>query len=819
MERYERYLARLHAREVEAYTAWLAKHGEEAWQRPSGGGGVSSRAPIAQLELQAPVNYSLAIDPNTVSKPDDEAEEEALAAEAAHAEADELSAATVAVTSTPAAEPVEIAADSPADQDTGDANAARAPDQFFRAVTVDFLVEFTTRHSCWNLKTYEVVDQVVKPMTESRKCRFVELPEVAESGAVGPAEVFASHAWGTTWGSLISALAHTLHGDQRVWVDCLAILQWPSSEQGTDLGQLGDVIRHANGVVLVVHTPEELMSVDHKALIQARSGMEGLSDDTRRRIPFDRIWCLFEIMTASLAGTPLVMKVGTTEDVGDGRLYFRPAGSSKEGADRDTLFSLVMMVDVAGARAAVESDRVRILEEVKNNLKGFEGANSIIRGAVVGARYASAVPQVQAAACGKLQALSEFESDLQARFGADAVGKTPGTGLTPLMAAAAAGYTIVVRELLRMGAEVDARDASTGRSAAYLAAMGGHVLTLEALLEGGADLLQTASSGASLLFAAVGGAHKDTARWLITRSDGALLRMPGDEKESPIGLAISLGSADLLEVLLSAGADPNQRCGQMYPLLLAASMDRVAAMQQLVDAGADVNRALPDGRTALLVAASKGFTPNVDILLKHGAELDAAHQGMTSLWLASHAGHVDTVARLVSAGANLEAADGGGYTAAWLAAFNGRADILNILLEAGAAVNVVDSAQGTTPLTAAASAGRAECVDVLLRRGADVNKAAKDGRTAVIMAASIGHVDIIRALLAAGADVNAANAEGLTPCILAAAAGHTGAVEALLAGGADVAHLAKDGVRTAAVVAAAAGHAEIANMIESSTPG
>jgi hypothetical protein len=74
---------------------------------------------------------------------------------------------------------------------------------------------------------------------------------------------------------------------------------------------LGDVIRHANGVVLVVHTPEELMAVDREAIVQSRSGMSGLSDDARRRIPFDRIWCLFEIMTASLAGTPLVMKVRT----------------------------------------------------------------------------------------------------------------------------------------------------------------------------------------------------------------------------------------------------------------------------------------------------------------------------------------------------------------------------------------------------------------------------------------------------------------------------------------------------------------------------
>jgi hypothetical protein len=51
--------------------------------------------------------------------------------------------------------------------------------------------------------------------------------------------------------------------------------------------------------------------------------------------------------------------------VDDGRLVFHPAGSSREGKDKDTLLPLIMMVDVAGARAAVETDRVRILEEVR----------------------------------------------------------------------------------------------------------------------------------------------------------------------------------------------------------------------------------------------------------------------------------------------------------------------------------------------------------------------------------------------------------------------------------------------------------------------
>jgi hypothetical protein len=57
---------------------------------------------------------------------------------------------------------------------------------------------------------------------------------------------------------------------------------------------------------------------------------------------------------------------------------------------------------------------VRILEEVKKIAHSFSRADSIIRGAIVGAAWGARLPEVQAAACGELKALqvSEGSSEL-----------------------------------------------------------------------------------------------------------------------------------------------------------------------------------------------------------------------------------------------------------------------------------------------------------------------------------------------------------------------------------------------------------------------
>lgn len=57
---------------------------------------------------------------------------------------------------------------------------------------------------------------------------------------------------------------------------------------------------------------------------------------------------------------------------------------------------------------------MRILDEVKKIARSFSRADSIIRGAIVGAAWGARLPEVQAAACGELKALQVRSSSSSA---------------------------------------------------------------------------------------------------------------------------------------------------------------------------------------------------------------------------------------------------------------------------------------------------------------------------------------------------------------------------------------------------------------------
>ena len=75
-------------------------------------------------------------------------------------------------------------------------------------VNLKFLEQFMKDYNCGGKTTYEVVRDIIKPLTRQRRCRFVELPEVAATGCVGRARVFVSHTWGAPFGLLVAALRH-----------------------------------------------------------------------------------------------------------------------------------------------------------------------------------------------------------------------------------------------------------------------------------------------------------------------------------------------------------------------------------------------------------------------------------------------------------------------------------------------------------------------------------------------------------------------------------------------------------------------------------
>ena len=75
-----------------------------------------------------------------------------------------------------------------------------------RGVSVQFLIEFTRKHNCWDKKTWWVNKNIIKPATELLRCRYTDLPEIQQAnleeadGLIGPASVFLSHCWGAMVG-------------------------------------------------------------------------------------------------------------------------------------------------------------------------------------------------------------------------------------------------------------------------------------------------------------------------------------------------------------------------------------------------------------------------------------------------------------------------------------------------------------------------------------------------------------------------------------------------------------------------------------------
>ena len=92
-----------------------------------------------------------------------------------------------------------------------------------RAVTVEWLVAFAHRHDAWRMKTWEVVENIIKPMTRRLRCRFCELDSEVSDDVLGRADSFLSHCWGNEFGDLVSAARHNARAGRRYWVDIFAV--------------------------------------------------------------------------------------------------------------------------------------------------------------------------------------------------------------------------------------------------------------------------------------------------------------------------------------------------------------------------------------------------------------------------------------------------------------------------------------------------------------------------------------------------------------------------------------------------------------------
>jgi hypothetical protein len=104
--------------------------------------------------------------------------------------------------------------------------------------------------------------------------------------------------------------------------------------------------------------------------------------------------------------------------------------------------------------------------------------------------------------------------------------------------------------------------------------------------------------------------------------------------------AVRRGDVDATRTLIGAGADPDQLIGEYddwTPLTLAAAEGHTDVVELLLDAGVHPDSQNRFGYLPVVLAATAGPQPYaeiVDLLLRHGADLDAEMKGKPArTWL------------------------------------------------------------------------------------------------------------------------------------------------------------------------------------------
>lgn len=249
-----------------------------------------------------------------------------------------------------------------------------------------------------------------------------------------------------------------------------------------------------------------------------------------------------------------------------------------------------------------------------------------------------------------------------------------------------------------------------------------------------------------------------------------------------LSAAASGGWLALAEQLIALGADVNAHMPrEAAPLLVACESGNAEMVDLLLKAGADANAKATSsdegdpGETPLMAAAAQGFRDVVQKLLNHGADVRAVtRRGRTALTFSLLRESIDRglVRLLLEAGCPVDGRD------LHHPVYQRDLDVVEALLATGPDVNMrfdwpastLSNERGDTPLFVAVARNSAEMlelesriksserlaiIDLLIEAGADVNSQRGmkgDGWTPLMLAAAQDEDEILRRLIQAGAD-------------------------------------------------------------------
>ena len=314
-------------------------------------------------------------------------------------------------------------------------------------------------------------------------------------------------------------------------------------------------------------------------------------------------------------------------------------------------------------------------------------SEAIAAGADVNSRGPDGItPLMTASALGQAQTVA-----LLLTAGADAIAAEPRMGATALHKAAQSGSADVIGLLLDHGAFIDQQSPVLGNTALMDAVLHKNDDAVRILLSRRArtTILNHWQQNALDL------AHHDELHGIVTLIEQREAADAAHIASLSVVSAVKAGNLDEVKRQIADGADFEVRVpvtgtfdDDYTPLGLAVRDGHAEIVRVLLDAGADPRRTIGLMRgSPLHDAAYFGKADHIDLLTaptKHGdsaVELDAQgpYNGLTALHDAVWHGHVDAVTSLVRAGARRDLKTHSGLTPLRLAALYGYDQIVEIL--------------------------------------------------------------------------------------------------------------------------------------------
>ena len=311
--------------------------------------------------------------------------------------------------------------------------------------------------------------------------------------------------------------------------------------------------------------------------------------------------------------------------------------------------------------------------------------------------------------------------------------------------------------------------------------------------------------------------------------------------DTPLMVAVRIGRKDIVELLISKGANKNKSKTNGVTALLIASQNGYKDIAELVCTSESINKVTEDGdrRSPLIIAAINGHDETLKLLLMNHSDVQYTdNHSWTALMYAIKFGHLNCVKTLVKNGAdinylyevkgqeenilspllvamespNIESPNmdiinyllekdpvldrncGLGNTELMIAALRGNDAIVAALLSRGASINKKND-NHKTPLMLAVEGNHKSTVELLLQRGASINEEIVDDWSPLIVTAEKGYLDMAQFLLEKGAALNKILPDGFSALLIAAKNGHTELVKLFLDSGDSLEYLSLKGIK------------------------